>query len=176
VICLDKVAALHERMAQDGYLLLRGLIDRGKVLKARKTVLKFLEEHNALVPDTPLLEGVMGRSPKMMGRKGIQHHPDVLAVLEGDELFRFFERFFSAPAITFKYKWLRAVGNEEYTGAHMDFVYMGRGSGIYTRRGFLWATFRWNKAPSSCVPVPTGWTALHASVKPMERWMSIEIG
>jgi hypothetical protein len=129
VICLDKVAALHERMAQDGYLLLRGLIDRGKVLKARKTVLKFLEEHNALVPDTPLLEGVMGRSPKMMGRKGIQHHPDVLAVLEGDELFRFFERFFSAPAITFKYKWLRAVGNEEYTGAHMDFVYMGRGSG-----------------------------------------------
>lgn len=127
---LDDMSALHERMAEDGYLLLRGLIDRDKVLKARETVFKHLDASNALVPDTPLLHGVMGgRSPQMMGREGIQHHDDVLNVIEGEELFNFFERYFDEPAITYNFKWLRAVGNEEYTGAHMDYVYMGRGSG-----------------------------------------------
>ena len=29
---------------------------------------------------------------------------------------------------TYAYKWLRAVGCGEFTGAHFDSVYMGRGS------------------------------------------------
>ena len=128
---LGDTAALEQRMQEDGFLLLRGLIERQKVLKARETVLRYMGEHNALTPDTPMLEGVMpqgGRSVQMMGRKGIAIHPDVLAVLESDTLFNFFESYFDEPAITFNYKWLRAVGNEQYTGAHMDTVYMGQGS------------------------------------------------
>ena len=128
---LDDIPALKERMQKDGYLLLRGLIDRQKVLKARETIFQHMEAYHALTPNTPLLEGVMpkgGRSVRMMGRQGIVAHPDVVAVLEGDALFNFFERYFGEPAITFNYKWLRAVGNEKYTGAHYDFVYMGQGS------------------------------------------------
>lgn len=126
---LGDVLALRARMEEDGYLLLRGLIDRAKVLAARETVLAYMEEQNALVPDTPVLEGVMGgRSPQMMGVKGIAHHEDVLAVLEGDELVGFYDAYFGEPSTTYHYKWLRGVGNEEYTGAHYDFVYMGRGS------------------------------------------------
>lgn len=128
---LGDVAGLHARMNEDGYLLLRGLIDRQKVLQARQTVLTYMEEQNALTPNTPVLEGVMpkgGRSVPMMGRKGIAFHPDVLAVLESDELFGFFNHYFGEPSLTFNYKWLRAVGNEQYTGAHYDFVYMGQGS------------------------------------------------
>ncbi|MEZ4620676.1 MAG: phytanoyl-CoA dioxygenase family protein [Caldilineaceae bacterium] len=64
----------------------------------------------------------------MMGRKGIAHHEAVQAVLESDELFAFFATYFGEPALTFTYKWLRAVGNEQYTGAHYDYVYMGQGS------------------------------------------------
>lgn len=123
--------ALREQMAEDGYLLMRGLINREKVLNARERVLSHMDEKEALTPDTPLLEGVMpkgGRSVQMMGRKGIVGHEDVNAVLEADELFDFFEGYFSEPALTFNYKWLRAVGNEEYTGAHCDYVYMGQGS------------------------------------------------
>ena len=126
---LDDMPALRHRMAEDGYLLLRGLIDRDKVLQARRSILAHMETHQALVPDTPLMEGVMGgRSPQMMGRKGIAYHPEVLAVIEGEELFAFFNAYFDQPALTFDYKWLRAVGNEAYTGAHFDYVYMGRGS------------------------------------------------
>ncbi len=123
--------ALLARLQQDGYLLMRGLIDRDTVLSARRTVFEHMAAKQALVPDTPLLEGVMprgGHSVQMMGAKGIAHDPDVLAVLEHPALFALFECLFAENALTYHYKWLRAVGNEEYTGAHFDFVYMGRGS------------------------------------------------
>lgn len=128
---LNDMDAIHERMRQDGFLLLRGLIDRQKVLTARQTILTHMDEQNALTPNTPLLDGVMpqgGRSVPMMGRKGIVQHLDVLNVIESDELFDFFEAYFGEPALTFNYKWLRGVGNEQYTGAHCDYVYMGQGS------------------------------------------------
>ncbi|MEM8857561.1 MAG: phytanoyl-CoA dioxygenase family protein [Chloroflexota bacterium] len=128
---LADFSALQVQMEKDGFLYLKGLVPREKVLQARQTILEHMESKQALTPDTPVLEGVMpagGRSVQMMGRKGIATHPDVLAVLESQELFDFFERYFDEPALTFNYKWLRAVGNEQYTGAHMDHVYMGRGS------------------------------------------------
>ncbi|MEM7538056.1 MAG: phytanoyl-CoA dioxygenase family protein [Chloroflexota bacterium] len=90
-----------------------------------------MSTYNVLVPDTPVLDGVMlngARNVPMMGRKGVAFHADVLNVIESDELFAFFECYFGEPATTFNYKWLRGVGNEQYTGAHMDYVYMGRGS------------------------------------------------
>ena len=128
---LGDMHAIHEQMGKDGFLYLKGLINPEKIHTARKTIMDHMESKEALVPGTPALHGVMpngGKSVPMMGRKGIAHHPDVLAVTEADELFDFFKRYFDEPAITYSYKWLRAVGNEEYTGAHMDFVYMGRGS------------------------------------------------
>lgn len=133
---LGDVAALWQRMDEDGYLLLRGLIARDTVLSAREVVLKHMREQQVLLPNTPVLEGVMpqgGPSIRMMGGKGIAHHPDVLAALENPALFALFERLFGEPALSFPFKWLRAIGNEEYTGAHFDYVYMGRGSSnLYT--------------------------------------------
>ena len=128
---LGDVPALRARMQEDGYLLLRGLIDRDKVLARGVPDLEYMEAQHALTPGTPVLEAVMppgGHSVQMMGRKGIAHHEDVLAVLEGEELFGFFDAYFDEPSLTFNYKWLRGVGNEQYTGAHYDFVYMGQGS------------------------------------------------
>ena len=129
---LGDVAALRRRMAEDGYLLLRGLIDREKVARARQTILEHMRDHEALVPGTPLLEGAMpdgARSINLLGRAGVTHHRDVRAVFEGHELFDFWNAYFGRPSLTFDYKWLRAVGNEQFTGAHYDVVYMGEGSG-----------------------------------------------
>ena len=138
---LGDASALKNRLAEDGYLFLRSLINRDAVLKARGAVLAHMKAHHALLPDTPLLEGVMppgGRGVRMMGRKGIAHHPDVLSVLESPALFTLFEGLFGEAALTFPYKWLRAVGNEQYTAAHCDFVYMGQGSDrLYT----VWIPF-----------------------------------
>lgn len=128
---LGDAGALKQRMDEDGYLLLRQFIDRDAVLHARQTILDYMAKQHALVPGKPVLEGVMpanGKSVPMLGRKGITHHDAVQRVYEGHELFGFFETYFSEEARTFDYKWLRGVGNEGFTGAHYDVVYMGQGS------------------------------------------------
>ncbi|MEX0886705.1 MAG: phytanoyl-CoA dioxygenase family protein [Phycisphaeraceae bacterium] len=128
---LSALPALCHRLLDDGYLLLRGLIRRERVIRAREIILEHVAEREALAPGTPVLDGVMpagARAVAMMGRKGIAHHPDVLAALEAPELVAFWEAYFGEPALTFDYKWLRAVGREQFTGAHMDVVYMGQGS------------------------------------------------
>lgn len=133
---LGDSSSLWQRYDEDGYLLLHGLLERETVLNARNVILQHMQAQQALQPDTPLLQGVMprgGKSVPMMGRKGIAHHPAVLATVEDPALFALFENLFAEPALTYSYKWLRGVGNEEYTGAHFDFVYMGRGSSnLYT--------------------------------------------
>lgn len=123
--------ALRTRLEEDGFLWLRGLIDRAAVAEARRVILEYMDRQQALVPGEPVLEGVMQRGVKgvnMMGRKGVTADPAVLRVLEAPELFTLFAQLFDEQANTFDYKWLRAVGNEDYTGAHYDVVYMGRGS------------------------------------------------
>ena len=137
---LGDVPALWQRMQSDGYLLLRGLIDRDTVLGGRRIVMQRLQAQQALVPNTPILDGVMPRGGRTVRLRGedLVHHPAVLDLLENAALFDLFEALFSETALTFNYKWLRAVGNDQYTGAHYDFVYMGRGSrNLYT----VWIPF-----------------------------------
>lgn len=124
-------AALRDRLASDGYLLLRGLIPRDTVLAARRAILDYMAEHEGLEPGSRPLDGVMGfqgKSVPLMGRRPITHEPAVAAVLEGPELFAFYRDLFAQDVLTFDYKWLRAVGHEEFTGCHYDVVYMGRGT------------------------------------------------
>ena len=128
---LSDVDALKARLAEDGYLYLKGLIDREAVLKARGQILQYMSQHEGLEPGSRPLDGVMGdygRTVPMMGRRAISHHPDVLAVLESPRLFELYRSLMGQDVATLNYKWLRAVGNEEATGCHMDHVYMGRGS------------------------------------------------
>ena len=66
---LADVDELRRRITADGYLLLRGLIDRGAVLEARRVVLEHLREQDALVEGTPLMEGVMPRDGRSVGMK-----------------------------------------------------------------------------------------------------------
>ena len=47
---------------------------------------------------------------------------------ESPKLRCLYERIFGESVLSYQYKWLRAVGNEEATGCHMDHVYMGRGT------------------------------------------------
>ena len=172
---LNDIPAIKQRMVEDGFVLLRGLIEREKVLKARETVLRHMEAHNALTPDTPLLEGVMpigGHSVHMTGRKGISHHPDVTAVLEEKVLFSFFERYFGEPAITFTNKWLRAVGNEKYTSAHCDFVYMGQGS---SRLHSVWIPFGDVKAEQGTLAMCVGSNRLESFAKIRDTYGRMDV-
>ena len=151
----DDLDALRKRMHEDGYLWLRQLLPRAAVLEARRVLLEQMAARKLLTPGEPVMEGVMppgGRGMPMSGNRGLAHHSAVLAVVEHAALYRFFEAWFGKPALTFHFKWLRAVGNESYTGAHMDRVYMGRGS---KRLHTVWI-------PLGDIPVPQGTLAVCA--------------
>jgi hypothetical protein len=131
---LEDSGKLRERMAEDGYLLIRGLHDREQVLKARIEYLHQLEAIGRLAPGTAAEEGVIGPDNKGAGTQGLNlERPELLKLLNSQRLMGFFDAFLGGPSLTYDYKWLRAVPKGEFTGAHYDIVYMGRGTqNLYT--------------------------------------------
>lgn len=127
---LDDVAALRERLAEDGYLLLRGIIPRDVVLASRRALLERLAADGQLDPAAPLMDAVAApapRPPRTQGDRVLTRLPAFLRVVEGPEIMGVHTRLLGEPAITFDFKWLRVVPAGGFTGAHMDVVYMGRG-------------------------------------------------
>jgi ectoine hydroxylase-related dioxygenase (phytanoyl-CoA dioxygenase family) len=128
--------ALHSRMEEDGYLFIRKLHDPDKVKAARQVVLDNLNQNNQIDQSHPLDNAVISagaRGAFMGGAKAVTHTPEFLNVVESPEVMHFFSTYLSAPVLTYDYKWLRCVGHNDYTGAHYDIVYMGRGThNLYT--------------------------------------------
>ncbi|MFK7691456.1 phytanoyl-CoA dioxygenase family protein [Paenibacillus sp. HJGM_3] len=131
---LHDVQALRERMEEDGYLLIRGFHDRMQVLQARRSILEKMDRMGKLDRDTLLEEGVMADGSRSIFMGGTNEDlPALLDVLNGERVLGFFDRLFGEPSLTYHYKWLRAVGKGDFTGAHYDIVYMGRGThNLYT--------------------------------------------
>ncbi|NQX67147.1 phytanoyl-CoA dioxygenase family protein [Paenibacillus alba] len=140
---MNDTEALRERLAEDGYLLIRGLHDRNQVLSARTEFLQSMQEMGRLDPASPLEQGVIGSENKgaMWGKSADElkdSFPQFLNVVNSSSVMDFFERLLGGAALTYDYKWPRAVGHGGNTGAHYDIVYMGRGTkNVYT----MWTPF-----------------------------------
>ncbi|MDP6354745.1 MAG: hypothetical protein QF473_06580, partial [Planctomycetota bacterium] len=83
--------ALHTRMEEDGYLLIRGLHDREEVLAARRVIFEYAESNGTdpFKPGTDLMDAIYnegGRTALRTGLHAITHQPEVLAILEGERL------------------------------------------------------------------------------------------
>jgi hypothetical protein len=137
--CLDDVAALQARMAEDGYLFIRGLHDRDQVLAARKEILEKLAANGKLDPSAPLDDALPNPtsseppSGSVRGKEHLKDGPELKALIEGPPVMGFFDRYFGKPALTFDFKWLRVVGPGISSTMHYDIVYMGRGTkNLYT--------------------------------------------
>ncbi len=126
--------SLRERYDEDGYLLLRGLLDRGEVLEARNVILSRLVEMGRM--RSPAQGCFAPGSAPIRGKHGValftddtvQNSERVRRALENPAVYEFFQGFYGEPATTYSHKWLRAVAPGEHTGAHFDSVYMGRGT------------------------------------------------
>lgn len=127
----DDPGAVTARLRRDGYLLFRQLIDRDRVLAARSHIAEVLLANGALDGSAPadhlVIDPEAERFP-LLGRRSVTHHPTVLDVIESEALAALFTAIFGEAALTFDFKWLRATGHLAMTGAHVDAVYMGRGS------------------------------------------------
>ena len=129
---LDDMAALHRRFDEDGYILIRQLHNPKNVEAARTVLLQNLSDNRQIDMAQPIDNGAIdkenGRGAFMGGAKAVTHSPEFLSVVESPEVMAFFAEWLGGPSMTFDYKWLRAVGHGDFTGAHYDVVYMGRGT------------------------------------------------
>lgn len=131
---LDNPGVLHERIAEDGYLLIRGLHDKEAVLAARQAILAKLAAKGMLAPETPMMDGIFNpdypepTSTGSMGNKALTQLPAFKAVVEGAPIMDFFKHFLGGDARTFDFKWLRTAGPGSGSPIHYDIVFMGRGT------------------------------------------------
>jgi ectoine hydroxylase-related dioxygenase (phytanoyl-CoA dioxygenase family) len=133
---LGDVAALRARMEEDGYLLIRGLFERERVLEARRQMLEVLAREGALDPSAPLMDAKVAPGQTGSFRGGdndLTRSPPFQELVTSPPIMGFFERFLGGEPMSYDYKWLRVVGPGSNTGAHYDVVYMGRGThNLYT--------------------------------------------
>jgi ectoine hydroxylase-related dioxygenase (phytanoyl-CoA dioxygenase family) len=135
-------AAQTERMAEDGYLLFRGLIDREAVLEARREImLKFAVVGEIDAINHPILEGIqqhrsfIDQVNLVAFTESIRSGKAYENVVLHSQLLKFYERFLGGPVRSFDFRWPRFVRPGEGTAIHSDVVYVGRG----TRK--LWSSW-----------------------------------
>ena len=147
-------AALRARLADDGYVLLRRALDPAAVRAAARCVLRVLrrarpeafesghrlddeldDAASEADDDDVLAVGASGLG--LLSMPEVAQLPKVREVLEHPSLFALADALLRddsrvpggerSSIITAKYKWLRAVAGGEFTGVHVDRVFLGGG-------------------------------------------------
>lgn len=127
--------ALRDRMAADGYLLLRGLLARDSVLAARQEILfKFAIVGEIDSINHPLMDGIQSAESfidqvnLIAFTESLRSGMAYSQVVEAPELMRFFDDFLGGPARGFDFRWPRFMRHGEATGIHADGPYITRGT------------------------------------------------
>ena len=131
---------LRARMKEDGYLLLRGFLDKDEVLKAREEVFNKWSEVGEIDTNHPIIDGISSGTSKKneledpgLFRKHVCEGPNLRKVTHSGPMIEFYERFLGGPVRCFDYLWLRTVAVGNFTPPHYDIIYMGRGTkNLYT--------------------------------------------
>lgn len=124
----EETEVLQTRLKEEGYLCMRGLIPRENVLAARRVLYDRMMADKKLTEDS-CFDYPRGSGASYMGQQEVTHQADFLGAVAHSNCFALFDRLFGEPSMTFDYKWARAVPEHAAgTQAHMDVVYMGRGS------------------------------------------------
>lgn len=122
---------LRRRYADDGYVLLRGLLARRDVDAACAEIADSLAARGLLDPRFPSMQRIARRGASVSAF-GVEDEdrrfPAVRTLSLSGALAAFHDRFLDAPARAFDFVWLRIMAPGQATPPHCDIVYMGRGS------------------------------------------------
>ncbi len=125
----DDVAELHRRIAQDGYLYMKGYLDRDQVMEARAALTDRLAAAGVLDEGYPSIEGVAKPNSGYIFKPEITRDcQPVQRLLYSGRLIEFYEKAFGESVRHYDYTWLRAIGPGKGTNPHCDLPYMGRGT------------------------------------------------
>jgi hypothetical protein len=131
---LGEPGGLQRRMAEDGYLFLRGALDRNEVLAARAEVFERLAEVDEVAVPAP--DGIFtGRSRrKEMAEnlgvfwRSVSEGPNLRQVTHGPHLRGVMGEVFGEPARPHDYLFLRPGPVGRSTNLHYDHPFFARGS------------------------------------------------
>ena len=125
----NDIPALRERIRQDGYLLLRNLLDRDQVLEARRWITDRLAEEGNLDTRFPSIDAVARPEGQIAFRADLaQNNPPLHRVLYSGAMMDFFREFLGEEVRHYDFTWLRATVPGRSVPPHCDVVYMGRGT------------------------------------------------
>lgn len=131
-ILLGDFPALRQRMDQDGYLFLPGLLGRQRVLNARLAITQRLSALGLLDPSHDPMDAVpSGKKGGFAGGPLAEMFDDsapLRDVLYTGPMMEFFGEFLGGPVRHYDYTWIRQVKPGPATSIHCDVVYMGRGT------------------------------------------------
>ena len=139
---IDQPDQLRNRLDLDGYLFLRGFHPINKVKIARNFTLKAIEQQGGLKEGAPIEDGIASKNNQSFAffrQTDIAHASEVLAVVDSQSTFSFYERLLGGTSvITFDKRWLRCMARGGNNHFHYDQVYVGRGT---PNRYTMWSAF-----------------------------------
>ena len=127
--------ALQEQFREQGYLWLKGILDREQVLGFRRRYFETLRETGLIAPGSDPVEGLYSGG----GERGDLTRKLLVEIVRWaayeafclmDPIWRFYEGFLDGPVYLHKRKLIRHVrpGERNSTGAHYDLVYLRGGT------------------------------------------------
>ncbi len=120
---------LQQRLQDDGYLFMRGLLNRDDIQAARTNVLEQLNTEGLINTNFPLDEGIALPGDHSPFRPEMaQNNPLFHKVLYEGPMMEFHTRLLGDTVRHFDYTWFRPVSGRRATWPHCDIVYMGRGT------------------------------------------------
>ncbi len=132
----DTIAQLRDQFQAQGYLWLKSLLPRAKVLEMRRRYFAAMQETGLLKPGTDPIDGIysgdetpkQGHINKIMAE--IVRRADYEAFCFSDEVWRFFESLLAGAVYLHKRKLVRHVVPyaTAATGAHYDLTYLRGGT------------------------------------------------
>lgn len=126
---LGDPAALRSRILDDGYLFLRGFLNRDDVLTARKSVVDRMASNGLLEPGSDPMDGIVRDGVKLtLELSQAQKNAALAKILYSGRMMEFYRSMFGEEVLHFDFTWFRAIGPGLGTPPHCDMVYMGRGT------------------------------------------------
>ncbi|HEY8667176.1 MAG TPA: phytanoyl-CoA dioxygenase family protein [Tepidisphaeraceae bacterium] len=126
--------ALRQRIAEDGYLLLRGALRREEVLDARREMCQRVAKAGWLQPGTDPMEAIPAKDAKLGFSPDLaKDNAPLKKVLYSGPMMDLFGDLLGGAVRHFDFTWIRSYMPGLGTPPHCDVVYMGRGThNVYT--------------------------------------------
>lgn len=120
---------LRRRAAEDGYLYMKGYLDRDRVLAARASITDRLAESGVLHPEFDPMDAVLKPGAEAGFKPEFANNNEAVRdVLYSGKLVDFYRNLFAEEIRHYDFTWLRAMGPGRGTNPHCDLPYMGRGT------------------------------------------------